>query len=114
MRSKLQKKPSSNKREHSALQNIKLLHFFYFWVIFALLDLDPDLLDKKSMQIQICNTIYKIFSSFFTLNVSVADPDPGSGIGCLFDPWIRDPGSGMGESQHPDPGSGMNNPDHIF
>jgi hypothetical protein len=22
----------------------------------------------------------------------VADPDPGSGIGCLFDPWIRDPG----------------------
>jgi hypothetical protein len=30
---------------------------------------------------------------------SVADPDPGTG---------------MGESQHPDPGSGMNNPDHIF
>jgi len=23
-------------------------------------------------------------------NFSVADP--GSGIGCLFDPWIRDPG----------------------
>jgi hypothetical protein len=23
---------------------------------------------------------------------SAADPDPGSGIGCLFDPWIRDPG----------------------
>ncbi len=23
---------------------------------------------------------------------SVADTDPGSGIGCLFDPWIRDPG----------------------
>ncbi len=22
---------------------------------------------------------------------SVADPDPGSGIGYLFDPWIRDP-----------------------
>ena len=22
---------------------------------------------------------------------SVADPDPGSGIRCLFDPWIRDP-----------------------
>ncbi len=33
---------------------------------------------------------------------SVADPDPGSGIGCLFDPL--DPGSGMGESQHPDLG----------
>ena len=26
------------------------------------------------------------------LSVSVADPDPGSGIGCFFDPWIRDPG----------------------
>ncbi len=26
----------------------------------------------------------------------------GSGIGCLFDPWIRDPG--WVESQHPDPG----------
>ncbi len=38
--------------------------------------------------------------------------DPGSGIGCLFDPWIRDPG--WVESQHPDRGSGMNNPDHIF
>jgi hypothetical protein len=22
---------------------------------------------------------------------SVADPDPGSEIRCLFDPWIRDP-----------------------
>jgi hypothetical protein len=43
---------------------------------------------------------------------SVADPDPGSGIGRLFDPL--DPGSGMGENQHPDPGSGMNNPDHNF
>ncbi len=38
---------------------------------------------------------------------SVADPDPGSGIGCLFDPWIRD---GRKSSS----GSGMNNPDHIF
>ncbi len=29
----------------------------------------------------------------------------GSGIRCLFDPWIRDPG--WVESQHPDPGSGI-------
>jgi hypothetical protein len=36
----------------------------------------------------------------------------GSGIRCIFDPWIWDPG--WVESQHPDPGSGMNNPDHIF
>jgi hypothetical protein len=50
---------------------------------------------------------------------SVADPDPGSwdpGLGAFLTPGsgIRDPGSWMGESQHPDPGSGMNNPDHIF
>ncbi len=42
----------------------------------------------------------------------------GSGSGIRdwvpFYPWIRDPGSWMGESQHQDPGSGMNNPDHIF
>jgi hypothetical protein len=49
-----------------------------------------------------------------TLLFSVADP--GSGIGCLLTPGsgIWDPGSGMGESHHPDPGSGMNNPDYIF
>jgi hypothetical protein len=41
------------------------------------------------------------------LEISVADPDPGSGA-------FLTRGSGMGRSQHPDPGSGMNNPDHIF
>jgi hypothetical protein len=35
---------------------------------------------------------------------SVADLDPGSGIGCLFDPWIRDgrksaSGSGIRDEQ---------------
>jgi hypothetical protein len=29
----------------------------------------------------------------YTVCISVADPDPGSGIRCLFDPWIPDPGS---------------------
>ena len=38
---------------------------------------------------------------------SVADPEPGSGIGCLFDPWIRD-------GRKSASGSGMNNPDRIF
>jgi hypothetical protein len=38
------------------------------------------------------------------LFTSVADQ--GSGIRCLFEPWID-------KSQDPDPGSGMNNPDHI-
>jgi hypothetical protein len=41
------------------------------------------------------------------LITSVADPDTGLGA-------FLTPGSGMGESQHPDPGSRMNNPDHIF
>ncbi len=34
------------------------------------------------------------FSHLYTRKhfFSVADPDPGSGIGYFFDPWIRDPG----------------------
>ncbi len=40
---KLQVKPSALKREHPALQNMKILYFFLFLrVIFALLDPDPD------------------------------------------------------------------------
>jgi hypothetical protein len=42
-----------------------------------------------------------------SINTSVADPDPGSEIGYLFDPWIRD-------GRKSASGSGMNNPDHIF
>ncbi len=39
----LQEKPSTLKREHPALQNMKIRYFFlYLWVIFALLDPDPD------------------------------------------------------------------------
>jgi hypothetical protein len=39
---KLQEKPSALKREHPALQNMKILYLFQFlWVIFALLDPDP-------------------------------------------------------------------------
>ncbi len=56
-------------------------------------------------------TLRLLRGCLISLPASVADPDPGSGIG-LFLPL--DPGSGTGESQHPDPGSGMNNPDHIF
>jgi hypothetical protein len=43
--SKLQKKPSALQRENPALQNMKFLNFSYFresWVIFALLDPNPD------------------------------------------------------------------------
>ncbi len=42
---------------------------------------------------------------FPVLRIRIRDP----GLGAFLTP-----GSGMGESQHPDPGSGMNNPDHIF
>jgi hypothetical protein len=38
--SKPQEKPSALKREHPALQNMKFLNFL--WVIFVLLDRDPD------------------------------------------------------------------------
>jgi hypothetical protein len=41
--SKLQEKPSALKREHPALQNMKILKVFIFlFVIFALLNLEPD------------------------------------------------------------------------
>jgi hypothetical protein len=45
---------------------------------------------------------------------SVADPDPRLGAFLTPGSGIRDTGTRMGESHHPDPGSGMNNPDHIF
>jgi hypothetical protein len=59
------------------------------------------------------NLVLELITWFLSV-LRIRIRDPGSGIGCLFDPWIRDSGSGMGESQHQDPGSGMNNPDHIF
>jgi hypothetical protein len=42
--SKLQKKPSAFEREHPALQNMKFLNIFFYFllVIFALLHPDPD------------------------------------------------------------------------
>jgi hypothetical protein len=40
---KLQEKPSALKREYPVLKNMKILDFFPFlWVLFALLDPDPD------------------------------------------------------------------------
>jgi hypothetical protein len=39
------------------------------------------------------------------LRIRIRDP----GLGAFLTP-----GSGVGESRHPDPGSGMNNPDHFF
>jgi hypothetical protein len=40
---RLQEKPSALKREHPVLKNMKNLDFFLFlWIIFALLDPEPD------------------------------------------------------------------------
>jgi hypothetical protein len=39
-----------------------------------------------------------------TYQSSVADPDPGSRIGYLFDPWIRDPGWEKVSTRIRDPG----------
>ncbi len=43
-------------------------------------------------------------------SISVADPNPGSEIRCLFDPWIRDPEWVYSGSRISDPGSQT----HIF
>jgi hypothetical protein len=41
--SRIQEEPLALKREHSALQKMKFINcFLFFWVIFALLDPDPD------------------------------------------------------------------------
>jgi hypothetical protein len=44
----VQEKPSALKREHPALQKMKFNNFFQFlWVIFAILDQDPDPADQN-------------------------------------------------------------------
>jgi hypothetical protein len=61
--SKLQKKPSALKRGHPTLQNMNLYKFFQLlWVIFALLDPDPDplaQLNTDPIRIRIRNPAYK-------------------------------------------------------
>ncbi len=50
---------------------------------------------------QPCHQMFAVITTF-TLGTSVADP--GSGIGCLFDPWIRDPGREKVSIRIRDPG----------
>jgi hypothetical protein len=45
----------------------------------------------------------KMFRKEYDKKNSVADPDLGSGIRCLFDPWIRDPESFFSGSRIPNP-----------
>jgi hypothetical protein len=65
--SKLQEKTSALKREHPALQKMKIITFFLcLWVIFALLDPDPGTdpgtpLNPDSIRIRIHNTGFGSF-----------------------------------------------------
>jgi hypothetical protein len=50
-----------------------------------------------------------LLNSFASYGCSVADPDPGSGIGCFLTP-----GSGIRNRFFPDPGSQIPDPKTIF
>jgi hypothetical protein len=68
-------------------------------------DLLDDLIEVGWEVVAVLSTGKKRKLAFTCTYCSVADPDPGSGIRCLFDPWIRnrffqDPGSRIS-----DPGS---------
>jgi hypothetical protein len=53
----LQEKPLVHKKEHPALQNMKFLNVFLFWwVIFALLDSDPD--PQHWFRLNVLNDLY--------------------------------------------------------
>jgi hypothetical protein len=62
--------------------------------------LDPDTVPMQIRNQTLVTTIRRCWVQFC-----------GSGIWCLFDPRIRDPG--WVKCQDPGSGSGMNNPDHI-
>jgi hypothetical protein len=92
--SKLQKKPSALKREHSGLQNVKFLIFFYFCWSFLLswiriripnpgLDTDPlTWLNLDPIRIRIRNTAFlaTCSESIWLLPVTPLTYDQGSGI----------------------------------
>jgi hypothetical protein len=54
---------------------------------------DETMGNKKKMQVCLPEQNYKLDNSLLTVEPSVADPDPGSGIGCFLTPGsgIRDP-----------------------
>ncbi len=54
--SKLQEKPSALKGEHPALQNKKLLNFFYFCGLFNA-DLDPQHWSKQVLKVEMQDEI---------------------------------------------------------
>ncbi len=87
-------------------------------LLFLLQEVPDDLLPVVDIlgQHLLCNTPLIIHRAVWRIrNVypgssSVADQEPGSGIRCLFDPWIRDPGPGIGFFRIPDPGSRISDP----
>jgi hypothetical protein len=67
------------------------------------------LLDSSSRPKSMRNRIHSTgFFASSCMQFSVADP--GFGIQCLFDPWIRDPGTGIGFFRIPDLWSRIPNP----
>jgi hypothetical protein len=80
-----------------------------FCYVFPLADtnkiLDQTIATFRQSLTDTCDLLYKVLESVKGLIGSVADP--GSGIRCLFDPWIRD-------RFFPDPGSRIPDPKPIY
>ena len=68
-----------------------------------------DLLGRNYYDQKVCESMFWSFWRRVQILLVSSVADPNQGLGAFLTP-----GSGMGESQHPDPGSGMNNSDHIF
>ncbi len=84
---------------------------FWNWIwILSKVSFQPDLYPPQNEKPGAVEGESRDKSSGRLPDSSVADPDQGYEIRCLFDPWFRDPGwvkkSGSG--------SEMNNPNHIF
>ncbi len=74
---KRQEKPLALKREHPVLKNMKILDFFLFlWVIFALMDPDPD----PATQINADPDPKPCFESWYCISRT---PPSFSGIACF-------------------------------
>jgi hypothetical protein len=75
------------------------------WILAEVLQLLVDPLQRHASQSHNSETAAELYK-----HLSCGS---GSGIRCLFDPWIWEPG--WVKNQVPDPGSGSekNNPDHI-
>jgi hypothetical protein len=103
MTPKLQEKPSALKREHTALQNMKILYFFLFlWVIFALLDPDP----ATQINADPCGSGSETLQNIVIKLSKMWVWDPRSGIGKKF--------RIQGSKRHRVTGSKIPDPQHWF